>query len=319
MDEISKLSRESEKQALERQAAELSAAFAAKPLPKLHPVDSTQTSTASPIGHIPAKPRIDRAEALDAKTFDKGISDLNKFLENVTDIEQLVNEVMSFITEQSDPYLEAQKKLLERDKAYAAKQENERAKATDAEMEANSSADTWGTVSQTVSTISLLAVSLSIAPSPLALAGAVVAVSKLCDLALDDMFKKKIASWLAQGNGESQKAWVERIHLFSEVFSVGLSFHLMPQAAMQLAMNIVGVATTATTATRSVAEYRATSYRALREELAENCRVAHKSIEKTIETMYESCDTTRHLQQMTHQIDEGRVRLSHLLLRPISS
>jgi hypothetical protein len=55
---------------------------------------------------------------------------------------------------------------------------------------------------------------------------------------MDDVAKKQIASWLGQGKKEAQADWLGRIHMFSGIISLGMSFGLTGPRAIQIALKV---------------------------------------------------------------------------------
>src|ERR1700733_1579995 len=98
MTDISKITKERAKE-IDKQAIELQAQ-GNMPLPfkPVMPVDTKSVAPSNQVDGTKLAPRLDKPTSLDNKTYEKGVKDLNKFLEKVTNVETLVNEVMLFLS-----------------------------------------------------------------------------------------------------------------------------------------------------------------------------------------------------------------------------
>ena len=283
---------------------------------KLFP-DSGSVHKVNPSEKSSSHPRIEKPEAIDPQSHTKGMGDLRNFLDNTRSIEELLNEVLfHHLAEAPENYAQVQFTLLKKDREYARKQQEELQNASKSFQENSMKAESWGSATKAISSISLVltgGITLATAASPVGLGALIVGIALLADQLVDNTVKKNVASWIARGQKESEQAWLYRMEFFCTIASTLLSYGLVQTAAFQIALN---VSTTAFNATKSVAERRAMTSRALREELSATSRFAQKNIDKAMDALNDAYELTRHLQQMNHQIDEGRMRLAHTLLRP---
>ncbi len=218
-------------------------------------------------------------------------------------IEQHFHKVMMIMFQESKDLLILQKKLIEgekewKDHIYSKLQDNESSLHTTHAVRGVTSSITkflgpLGLIATGAVTIATGGLSI-FAAGALALGGLL-----LTDTLLDDAAKKTVAGWLSQANGESQEAWLGRIHLFSSVLSVAASFGLAPHQAITIATNVSNVALSAV---RTGADIRENAVKALLTEIEQELKQSESMTERHIDALTRISETMKEFTKALSQV-----------------
>jgi hypothetical protein len=303
------------------------AALAAGPLAASHIQQTKQLTTvdtlqnaSTKVGSIerPSLPTLTRPEPLDEQTFVQGKEDLKKLFPNdqnqvAGDVDDLVHQLLLNVINSSSGYLQAKRSFFESERLWNDKMEQKRIDEVEKELTKSKDVSLWQKVEKSLLSFGLIAAGIGGICSgmlPLGIAALSMGTLLALDQLLDDKMKKTVASWIARGDHEGQKTWLDRIQVFCTVVGAGLSFGLTSAAGLPALIQMAIIATNAlVSTTKGVLGYRLNVQRAILIELDAACRTAQTSVDRLIQEIHESCNTLYQLHENISHVSEQRRRL----------
>ncbi len=273
------------------------------------------------VGGSSSLPKIDAPAPLDQVTFDKGKTDLAKLLskedslETFADVDDLVYHLILQVIEGSNDYLAAKKAFFESERRWSDVKEQERLVETQRQVDATHTVNTWGKVEQSIASFGLIASGIAgicTGMIPLGIAAIAVGTLMALDQILDDKCKTIVASWIARGDAEEEKSWVNRIQFFCGWASFGLSIGLTGPAAIQMAR---AVADAVVKTGHGYYSWQLNVQKSFVMEVDAACRIAQKSVDTLFQEIQEICNSLYQLNENLQHIEENKRNIVRALLR----
>lgn len=284
--------------------------------------DSISTRTSRPV--------LDPPKPIELDTFVKGRNGMTNLLRQPIDkpqmdVDDMLHEMLLSIIQQSSSYLQVKRNFFDTERTFSDVQEQERTEHMKTQLNTSKNVGTWNTVEKSLVSFGLIAAGIAgIATGnvPLGVTAVVVGTLLVIDQVLEDKAKVALASWMARGEQEQERMWLDRIQLFCAVTSLGLSLGLAAPAAVSMGSAVAGQITLAMSTARGVAsgvksvhEWRYTTQKELATALDLACTLAQKSVNRVVFDIQEICNTLYQLYENMHQVEEKREQIARLMLR----
>lgn len=297
------------------------------------PIHDTM-SKAGAVGSVSSRtsrPVLDTPKPLELDTFVKGREGMKSLLRPSEDmpemdVDDMLHEMLLSIIQQSSSYLQVKKNFFDTERSFSDTKEKERTDHIKSQVETGKSIGRWDNVEKSLVSFGLIAAGIAgIATGnvPLGVTAIVVGTLLAVDQLMEDRAKIQVASWIARGDQEQERVWLDRIQMFCAATSLGLSLGLGGYGAVKLGMGAaqgfiqLGMATAKgiTTGVKSVNEWRFNVQRSVSTELDLACTVAQKSVNRVVFDIQEICNTLYQLYENMHQVEEKREQIARLMLR----
>lgn len=304
-------------------APQVSAPFVHDTMSKAGAIDSVSSRTSIPV--------LDTPKPLELDTFVKGREGMKGLLRPSDDMPEMnvddkLHEMLLAIIQQSSSYLQVIKNFFDTERAFSDTKEKERTDHIKSQVETGKSIGRWDNVEKSLVSFGLIAAGIAgIATGnvPLGVTAIVVGTLLAMDQLMEDRAKIQVASWIARGNLEEERLWLERLQLTCAAASLGLSLCLGGLGAAQLGQGVaqgfiqLGMSTAKGVASgvKSVNEWRFNVQRSISTELDLACTVAQKSVNRVVFDIQEICNTLYQLYENMHQVEEKREQIARLMLR----
>ena len=182
---------------------------------------------------------------------------------------------------------------------------------------ASNKVSTWKTVENSLFAFGLIAAGIagiSMGMAPLGAAAIAFGVLNIVDRLLDNAAKEAVASWIARGDTESEKLWVERINLFCAATAIALSLGISAPAAPTYGLSL---AKSAVGGIRTVFEWRQNSHKAFLVEMEAMCAIANKNVDAVITRLQNRTTDIEQLNENIHHIRETNYKLTSLMMQAV--
>jgi len=292
---------------------------------KADAVDSLSPSTRT------SRPILDPPKPLELETFVKGREGMKNLLRTTEekptmDVDDMLHEMLLSIIQQSSNFLQVVKNFFDSERTFSDMKEKERSAHITSQVETGKTIGKWDTVEKSLVSFGLIAAGIAgIATGniPLGVTAIVVGTLLAADQILEDRAKIAVSSWIARGDQEQERIWLERIQILCAATSLGLSLGLGGYGAVKLGMGVtqsfiqLGMVTAKGVASsvKSVNEWRYNVQRSVSTELDLACTVAQKSVNRVVFDIQEICNTLYQLYENMHQVEEKREQIARLMVR----
>lgn len=222
-----------------------------------------------------------------------------------TSLEALHSSCMLAALEVFQKGLKIDRDRLNLERSYLETIEDDRMQEMTKQASLNHKRGIWNNVEKVLLTAGLIAAGIAgIAIGAVALGSAAILVGALLTLdhVLDDAAKKAVASWMAKGDKERQDTYMMRINLFCSGVTMALSLSISPAHAL---MYGVKVAQTATSAVKSVYEWRQNMHKGVMIGLGALASISQQEVNNMISYLQNSVKTLMRHNEMTHDVEES--------------
>ncbi len=174
------------------------------------------------------------------------------FSQNKIDIDSLLPKLLSLLCKHHTDWMSVQKKLILAEERWSDAQDDKQLQLQERVIDEKQTVQTFNKVQKGVAAggfafSACAAFSGAVATGPLAAVGAVVGVGYglflTIDTLCDDFVKKQVASFIAQGDKESEANWLSRIELFVNLSTFALGCGFNSAGAINIGMQVVKIAT----------------------------------------------------------------------------
>jgi hypothetical protein len=195
-------------------------------------------------------------------------------------IEFLLHVLLASCIEQGAQHLKLIKDLLDKERGYQSVKEKQRTEQMDKVLKDAGALKTTSKVDKICTAGSLAASGLEgilqgnyIVGIPTVISGVLLAA----DHYFEDAGKKQIASWIAQGDKESELSWLGRLDFAASIASLGLSFGLTGSKALTIAKS---VSQAALTGVKGTLQHRMNVDQELLKHLDASCERSERTIKR---------------------------------------